>query len=1000
MTRSEKNQIKSKNRLGTRARFMYMAVPAVAIVVLLIIGNIVSSNIADDFARRLARQYSIEAASSFQIATSPHFILMQQISDSTTISRWLSASDDAYQHDKLLAFEEIMGFARGIEYIHLMFTSYRTMQAYNIYADMAFDEFLPWVTVGTGEAGQWFHDTRDAEIPFILNIQRVGVGSEEYELYIWTNSRMYYKDEFVGVVTTGTPFNPVFDVVFGEFDSTYRRGYIIDQYSSVRIDSAGKLQTHYMGFPIVAAIPELGDNRGLRQGIADHLDLRTNGIFLPGLYTYESIPMDTGVYLYASIAPIMGTNWSVIILSSHLGIFADSYLPVIIAAFAFLVLIMVAGNLMIRRVVLDPLAHLTSSVEVSGDINSTGDLFGNQREDEIGLLSRTIQSMRNDLRDAMERQRRADVAEQSNEAKSRFLARMSHEIRTPITSVLGISEIQLRNPKHPPYTEESFVRIHSAAHMLLKLVNDILDLSSIEAEKMALISEEYDIASNISDVVHQHLSSVHKKGITLQLHIDENLPVTFIGDTLRLAQILNNILSNAIKYTEKGRVDLTASCEGSAKKGEVATLVISIRDTGMGMTKEQLDALHEDYTRFHERENLRIGGTGLGMAIVYSLAEIMNATVDVESKVGEGTLITVRLPQIVATDEVLGEVAARSLERFKVGLGSIKSKFLPEPMPYGKVLVVDDMEANLYVARGLLSFYGLEIDFCENGYEAVEKVRKGYVYDIVFMDHMMPGMNGIDTMLAMRQMGYTAPVVALTANALVGQAEEFMSKGFDGFISKPIQTKQLNDVLNKFVRDKQPPEVLEAAKSTKTNGNRNAMEDYLDATCTKLRVDFAKNHKKASDDIKNALNEGDRPKAHRLSHNLKSLANLIGEGGLAKAAEQIEHLLAAEAEPSEEQLALLDSELARALETIDIPRCSEKAETATDLQMGETRRERVADTLEKLTILLKSRSSSSTQILSELLDIPEAAVLVKQVEEMDFALASKTLETLRKVLEL
>ncbi|MCL2580013.1 MAG: response regulator [Oscillospiraceae bacterium] len=405
-----------------------------------------------------------------------------------------------------------------------------------------------------------------------------------------------------------------------------------------------------------------------------------------------------------------------------------------------------------------------------------------------------------DLRQIRELEKvRLEISEESNRAKTRFLAQMSHEIRTPITAVMGISEIQLRNTDLPPALEEAFAKIHDSSKTLLSIVSDILDFSKIESGKMTLILAEYDMASLISNAAQLHAVYTDKNDVAFHMEVDENLPAKLIGDELRLRQIMNNLLSNALKYTSAGRVDFSISCQPG--KGDSVILVISIRDTGLGMTREQVDAISSEYIRFHERETF-VSGTGLGVSIVYSLLQMMNAHIEWESEVGVGTHVVVRVPQTTIGDEVLGNELADSLERFETGtwLASKKTVFEPTPMPHGKVLVVDDVLTNLYVMEAMLEAYELNIELCEGGQEAIDKISEGNEYDIVFMDHMMPGMDGIEAAKILRGMGYERPIIAFTANTLKGQAELFMSSGFNGFISKPIDATRLDACIHKFIR--------------------------------------------------------------------------------------------------------------------------------------------------------------------------------------------------------
>ncbi|MDR3013360.1 MAG: response regulator [Chitinispirillales bacterium] len=404
-------------------------------------------------------------------------------------------------------------------------------------------------------------------------------------------------------------------------------------------------------------------------------------------------------------------------------------------------------------------------------------------------------------------------AEMTNRAKSKFLANMSHEIRTPMNAILGITEIMIQSEKNLPATVgEGLIKIHNSCNMLLGIINDILDFSKIEAGKLSIRSVEYNVASLINDSAQLNIMKIEDKNIDFELEIDENIPAKLIGDELRIKQILNNLLSNAFKYTDTGKVILSVTSE---KDDDGVTLILSVRDTGHGMTKGQVEKLFEDYTRFNQKSASTVEGTGLGLSITRRLIDLMNGEIHVESKLGVGSIFTVRLPHGTAGSETLGKEVVENLQLFRMVEKREKMKIVHEPMPYGKVLVVDDVEANLYVAAGLMKPYKLQIDTVLSGYAAIDNIKAGKKYDIIFMDHMMPKLNGMETTKRLRQLGYTAPIVAQTANAMAGQADIFLQNGFDDFIAKPIDTRLLHSIICKYVRDKQPSETVEETVEAK-----------------------------------------------------------------------------------------------------------------------------------------------------------------------------------------
>jgi len=408
-----------------------------------------------------------------------------------------------------------------------------------------------------------------------------------------------------------------------------------------------------------------------------------------------------------------------------------------------------------------------------------------------------------------------DAAEQSNRYKSAFLANMSHEIRTPMNAILGIAEIQLHDRNIPPDFEEAFNKIYESGDLLLNIINDILDLSKIEVGKLELNPVRYDIPSLINDTAQINRLRYDNKPIEFIIQVDKNTPIDLYGDELRIKQILNNILSNAFKYTDEGKVEFSVSAEPTPdNSSDSVILVFSVSDTGQGMTERELEKVFDEYTRFNIEANRTTVGAGLGMSITKRLVDMMNGSVMAESTVDQGSVFTVRLPQKRMSSAVCGPEVAENLQnfRFQSTAATKKAQFIREYMPYGHVLVVDDVESNIFVTRGMLLPYGLKIETASSGFEAVEKIRNGKTYDIIFMDHMMPRMDGIETTRVIRNMGYMKSIIALTANALVGRAEMFLKNGFDGFISKPIDSRELNLFLNDFIRNKKPPEVVDAAR--------------------------------------------------------------------------------------------------------------------------------------------------------------------------------------------
>ncbi|MCL1808928.1 MAG: ATP-binding protein [Clostridiales bacterium] len=397
-------------------------------------------------------------------------------------------------------------------------------------------------------------------------------------------------------------------------------------------------------------------------------------------------------------------------------------------------------------------------------------------------------------------------AQNANEAKSDFLARMSHEMRTPLNAVIGLSELMLDAKE---FKGESFIRldkISNAGRTLLNTVNDILDISKIEAGRMELVMLDYDTPSLINDAVAQSVLHKGEKDIQFLLNISDELPARLYGDELRVKQMLNNLLSNAFKYTKEGKVGLDVD---STRDGDRFWLTARVSDTGIGITQEDIDNLFDDYVQVDTKANRSIMGTGLGLSITRRMVEMMGGAIKVESDYGKGSVFTLRFPQGFVSDVVIGADVAKNLQNFNYSVSKHRNSHKTRlRLPYAKVLVVDDIINNLDVAKGMMSPYGMQIDCVTSGQQAIDAVKSEKVkYDAVFMDHMMPVMDGVEATRVIRkeigtEYARTVPIIALTANAISGSEQMFLENGFQDFISKPIEMNRLEAAIRKWVRDK------------------------------------------------------------------------------------------------------------------------------------------------------------------------------------------------------
>ena len=491
----------------------------------------------------------------------------------------------------------------------------------------------------------------------------------------------------------------------------------------------------------------------------------------------------------------------------------------------------------------------------------------------------SITTMR-EFEEAKEAKQRVEIAEESSKTKSEFLATMSHEIRTPLNAIIGIAQIELMQGDLK--NNIALNRIYASGTSLLGIINDILDMSKIESGKLEIVHTKYDTPSLINDTIQLNIVRIGSKPIEFVLNVDENLPLYLNGDELRIKQVLNNLLSNAIKYTDEGQVKLSVSHQA---EGETAVLRFDVEDTGQGMKPEDQEHLFSEYSRFNIEANRATEGTGIGLSITKKLVEMMDGTITVESEYGKGSIFSVTLRQSVAEDSVIGKEIAERLSKFTFADNKQAAilQFSHEPMPYGSILIVDDVETNLYVAKGLMKPYQLNIETVTSGFDTLDKVKGGQVYDVIFMDHMMPQMDGIETTQKLREIGYTGAVVALTANAIVGNDEMFMKNGFDGFISKPIDLRQLNAVLNTFVRDRHLDEAQKYTSETMA-----ASVEMIEVD-PKLMAAFLRDAKKAAVTLKETAANNDVKLFTTTAHAMKAALANIGKHEASEQASELEN---------------------------------------------------------------------------------------------------------------
>ncbi|MCR5419393.1 MAG: response regulator [Lachnospiraceae bacterium] len=573
------------------------------------------------------------------------------------------------------------------------------------------------------------------------------------------------------------------------------------------------------------------------------------------------------------------------------------------------------NNLKTVRTPYDIISSITDAVHNGKNLNIDGRIYTPEENELIynGESYGRLYALVDDTEHYLymdELQKQKDIADSANEAKSRFLASMSHEIRTPINAVLGMDEMILRESGEKNIREYA-ANIMSAGRTLLSLINDILDLSKVEEGRMSIIPVQYELSSMINDLANMIRTRAAEKGLELHINAAPDTPGLLIGDEIRIRQCVMNLLTNAVKYTESGKVDLKISYE---KTDDMHILLdFTVEDTGIGMKEEDMAKLFSPYERIEEKRNRTIEGTGLGMSITRQLLELMGSELQVRSEYGKGSVFSFTLEQEVAGWEGIGDITS--------GLNGEQGEDHEYHelfhAPKARILVVDDTEMNLTVIRSLLKKTLIRIDTALSGAEAV-KLADNTSYDLIFIDHMMPDMDGIETLKAIRRAGISkdTPAVALTANAVSGAREMYLGAGFTDYLSKPVDGEKLERMLMYMLPDekKEPADggdgahvessddenyvnqtdaqtdmFMDRLKDTdeidEQSGLKNcgSVEGYMSVLSVFHQTAAAK-----ADEIEALYNNGDTDNYTIKVHALKSSARIIGAGQLSALAKELE----------------------------------------------------------------------------------------------------------------
>ncbi|MDR2891959.1 MAG: response regulator [Deltaproteobacteria bacterium] len=754
--------------------------------------------------RDYAMLYSSKSIGILNTYLNREIALLKYAANSPAIIEWFA--DENNPQKRRRAHEEMMLLLNTLYSDNLYFGIENSRNEYSV-TKTPLEHFTSFAKLNPDAAKDaWYFRCAAAPTDYELNVD---IDKFMHRKLVWLNYKVTDANgKILGVLCTGLQFDSVIDEIFGEYDTKNIRGLVINAQGIIQMDSALR------GLDSTIIYDNPFNINGYFQGsylpeIRTHLE-SVNGFFESGI-SPNVIKMTTGEYDYVSIAPIQSTNWTVVTYYSSSSLFnLDKLKPLFIALLALLVIYTIAITLFNHVLIFVPFNKIMGSI-VKIDEKNENTIYGTERSDEFGSLSRTIRDMKDRLvshnAKLVEAMQRADRA---NQAKTDFLANMSHEIRTPLNAVIGMTAIG-KDATDPPKKKYAFEKIEIASKHLLGVINDILDMSKIEAGKFEISSTEFNFEKMLQRAIDVIYFRVEEKKQRFSVRIDPDIPKTLIGDYQRLAQIIANLLSNAVKFTpEHGNISLEACSTGeeldensSNDYGRIR-LRIAISDTGIGISTEQKAHLFQAFQQAESSTARKFGGTGLGLAISKKIVEMMNGDISFESKPDMGSTFIFTVPldyprtAIKSNTENHLQTVIPEKDEDAATLGE-QASFAGH-----RLLLVEDVEINREIVLELLAPCGVDIDCAENGLEAVRMFSAApESYNLIFMDVQMPELDGYETTQRIRALNTPwaakVPIVAMTANVFREDIEKCLAIGMDGHVGKPLDLNEVMAVLRKYL---------------------------------------------------------------------------------------------------------------------------------------------------------------------------------------------------------
>jgi len=964
------NKKKKIDKLASRFRNTDVIFIAVILIITVVVSGIMVFSFVESASMDYVRFYTTESVDILQTHLSNELSLVQHMSQSADIIEWFSDETDIEK--KNAAFNKMVLFADILQSGRLSFVMMSSLNEYMIDGNTSVDDLLPVRKLNSDDPySRWFFDTVGAFFDFTLNVD---INLETNERRLWINHKVVKDGRTVGVFCSALKYDEIFDDLFGHYDINSVKGFVIDHRGIIKLDSTKQLSEI-----IDTGTSIIMDNHILSVSSEDALISTINKYQRdPQIFSGRTVPdvvrLSEGDYRFLSIAPVPDTSWMIVTFFNSGALFdATRVLPPIIVVVLAFIIYAVLNSVIIKRMLFKPLEKFTLSVSESDKNIRT--IYGTDRNDEIGALARETQETWKRLSEnSVALQVAAEKADTANRSKSEFLANMSHEIRTPMNSIIGFSELAM-DDSIPPKTKEYLSRIMENSEWLLQIINDILDISKIESGKMELESIPFDLSEIFASCRIVILPKALEKGLKLYFYAEPSVGKRLYGDPMRLRQVIVNLLSNSVKFTNSGMVKIHAVVK--EKSDDNVTISFEVKDSGIGMSAEQLKVIFDPFSQAESGTTRKYGGSGLGLAITKNIIEMMGGTLSVESTLGVGSKFSFDI--IFKSVDINTDTDNYKYTAFKD---------LKKPMFSGEVLVFEDNAMNQQVISEHLERVGLKSVIAKNGKIGVDMIKNRLdnnekLFDLILMDIHMPVMDGLEASAKITALGIETPIIAMTANVMANDREIYNEAGMNDIVGKPFTSQELWRGLMKFLT---PVDIHKESSF--------ANEQIEENIRKKLINHFVKNNKNKFEEIHNAINAKDIVLAHRLTHTLKSNAGQLNKTLLQQAAEVVEeNLKNGENNVTKNQLDVLKLELSEVLTELEPLIEDEPHQSAEDVIIDISSLRKLFGTLEPL---LDDSNPDCLSYVDELLHIPGCEELIKQIEDFEFQLASKTLIKLKK----